>query len=54
MSPRIAFPLDDWGELSAMYSHYFYGDKIALRPGQVPLVTDPDQDVFKVQAQAVW
>jgi len=54
LSPRLAFPLDDWGELSAMYSHYFYGDKITLRPGQVPLVTDPDHDVFKVQAQAVW
>ncbi len=54
LSPKIAFPLDDWGELHAMYSHYFYGDKIALRPGQVPLVTDPDEDVFKVQAQAVW
>ncbi|HTM20940.1 MAG TPA: hypothetical protein VL172_10540, partial [Kofleriaceae bacterium] len=54
LSPRISFPLDDWGELFAMYSHYFYGDKIALRPGQVPLVTRPDEDVFKVQAQAVW
>jgi hypothetical protein len=54
LSPRISFPLDDWGELFAMYSHYFYGDKITLRPGQVPLVTEPDEDVFKVQAQAVW
>ena len=31
-----------------------YGDKVRLRPGQVPLVTDPDTDVFKLQAQVVW
>ncbi len=37
-----------------MYSHYSYGDKIQLRPGQVPLETQPDANVFKLQAQAVW
>ena len=54
VSPRITFPLDTWGELFVMYSRYVYGDKIQLRPGQVPLETEPDTDVFKVQAQAVW
>ncbi|HUH06131.1 MAG TPA: hypothetical protein VML75_29280 [Kofleriaceae bacterium] len=54
LSPKLSFPLDRWGELVVMYSHYFYGDKIQLRPGQVPLETMPDSDVFKVQAQAVW
>jgi hypothetical protein len=54
MSPKLTFPLDDWGELFVMYSHYWYGDKIRLRPGQVPLETQPDSDVFKIQAQVVW
>lgn len=54
ISPRITFPLDTWGELFFMYSHYWYGDKVRLRPGQVPLETMPDSDVFKLQAQVVW
>ena len=54
LSPRITFPLDTWGELFFMYSHYWYGDKIQLRPGQVPQVTMPDSNVFKLQAQVVW
>jgi hypothetical protein len=54
LSPRISFPLEDWGELYIMYSHYWYGDKITLRPGQVPLETKPDTDVFKLQAQVRW
>lgn len=54
LSPRITFPLDDWGELFLMYSHYWYGDKVRLRPGQVPLETMPDSDVFKLQAQVIW
>ncbi|NVB83596.1 MAG: hypothetical protein HOV81_34800 [Kofleriaceae bacterium] len=54
LSPRITFPLDTWGELFFMYSHYWYGDKVRLRPGQVPLETMPDSDVFKLQAQVVW
>ncbi len=54
MSPRITFPLDTWGEIFFMYSHYWYGDKVRLRPGQVPLETMPDSDVFKLQAQVVW
>lgn len=54
LSPRISFPLEQWGELFFQYSHYWYGDKVALRAGQVPLVTEPDTDVFKLQAQVAW
>ncbi|RMH36577.1 MAG: hypothetical protein D6689_22285 [Deltaproteobacteria bacterium] len=54
LSPKLAFPLADWGELFVQYTHYWYGDKIALRPGQVPLESEPDANVFKVQAQAAW
>jgi hypothetical protein len=54
LSPRITFPLDTWGEIFFMYSHYWYGDKVTLRAGQVPLETMPDRDVFKLQAQVVW
>jgi hypothetical protein len=54
LSPKISFPLDGWGELFVQYSHYWYGDKIQLRSGQVPLETMPDSNVFKIQAQAVW
>ena len=54
LSPKIAFPLDNWGEIFFQYSHYWYGNRIELRPGQVPLETLPDHDVFKLQAQVVW
>jgi hypothetical protein len=53
-SPKLAFPLDNWGEIFVQYSHYWYGDRVQLRPGQVPLETEPDSDVFKLQAQVVW
>ncbi len=54
ISPKVSFPLDGWGELAFQYSHYWYGDKIHLRAGQVPLVTEPDNDVFKLQATVAW
>ena len=54
LSPKLSVPFADWGEAFIQYSHYWYGSKVHLRPGQVPLVTEPDGDVFKVQAQAVW
>ncbi len=54
LSPRVSFPLSKWGELFVQYSRYFYGDKVKLRPNQVPGENDPDENVFKVQAQAVW
>ncbi len=54
LSPKIAFPLEQWGELAFQYSHYWYGDKVHLRAGQVPLVTEPDANVFKLQATVAW
>lgn len=54
LSPRVTFPLDTWGEIFLMYSHYWYGDKIQLRSGQVPLETMPDANVIKLQAQVRW
>src|SRR5262249_23541260 len=54
LSPKLGFPLDGWGELFLQYSHYWYGSKIQLRPGQVPLETMPDHNVVKLQAQVVW
>jgi hypothetical protein len=54
VSPRLRFPLSTWGSLLCQYSHYFYGDKVQLRPGQVPLENQADTDVFRVQAEAVW
>lgn len=54
ISPKVGFPLEQWGEIYFMYSHYWYGDKVNLRPGQVPLETEPDTDVFKLQAQVIW
>jgi hypothetical protein len=54
LSPRVTFPLGTWGEIFFMYSHYWYGDKVQLRSGQVPLETMPDSDVFKLQAQVRW
>jgi hypothetical protein len=54
LSPKIAFPIDDWGEIFLQYSHYWYGSQVELRPGQVPLETEPDKNVFKLQAQVVW
>ncbi len=54
LSPKVSFPLDTWGEIFFQYSHYWYGDKVHLRSGQVPLETMPDSNVFKLQAQVRW
>ncbi len=54
LSPKLGFPLDTWGEIYLQYTHYSYGSKVHLRPGQVPAETEPDTDVFKLQAQVVW
>jgi hypothetical protein len=54
LSPKLSFPLDTWGELFFQFSHYWYGDKVRLRAGQVPLETMPDSNVFKLQAQVRW
>ena len=54
LSPRLTFPFLEWGELAVQYSRYMYGEKIQLRPGQVPLEMNPDKNAFKVQASARW
>jgi hypothetical protein len=56
LSPRISLRthwLTDV-ELFFQYSRYFYGERIQLRPGQIPLETQPDQNVIKLQAQIVF
>jgi len=53
LTPRISLRTH-WlvdGEIYLQYSRYFYGARVQLRPGQVPLETSPDTDVFKIQAQ---
>jgi hypothetical protein len=53
LSPRIVLRAH-WmadAEIFTQYSHYIYGARVALRPGQVPLETVPDADVVKIQAQ---
>jgi hypothetical protein len=42
------------GEIFLQYSHYAYGARVQLRPGQVALETQPDTDVFKIQAQLAF
>jgi hypothetical protein len=56
LTPRITLRTH-WlvdGEIYVQYSRYFYGGRVALRPGQIPLETVPDSDVFKIQAQLLW
>ncbi len=56
LSPRISLRthwLTDV-EVFFQYSRYFYGDRVQLRPGQIPLETRPDEDVLKLQAQIVF
>lgn len=53
LTPRVSLHTH-WlvdGEIYLQYSRYFYGARVQLRPGQVPLETTPDTDVFKIQAQ---
>ena len=56
ISPRVYFRTDfvTHEQIMLQYSRYFYGDKIQLRPGQVPLETQPDEHAFKLQAEATW
>lgn len=56
VTPRLTF-FSKWfldAQIYLQYSHYFYGDRVTLRPGQVALETIPDKDVFKIQAQIVF
>lgn len=53
ISPRITVRTHWLGDalLFLQWSHYVYGERVFLRPGQVPLETMPDQDLIKIQAQ---
>jgi len=53
ISPRITMRTHWLGDalLFLQWSHYVYGERVFLRPGQVPLETMPDQDLVKIQAQ---
>jgi hypothetical protein len=42
------------GEIFIQWSYYTYGERVQLRPGQVALETQPDSNVFKIQAQLVF
>jgi hypothetical protein len=56
ISPRLSLRTH-WladGELFFQYSRYSYGARAQLRPGQVALETQPDTDVFKIQAQLTF
>jgi hypothetical protein len=56
LSPRLALRthwLTDV-EIFLQYSRYFYGERVQLRPGQIPLETKPDENVIKLQAQIVF
>jgi len=49
-------PLDGLDVFFA-WSHYSYGENVQLRPNQIPgdrSVTDPDTNLFKIQAQIAW
>jgi hypothetical protein len=53
ISPRITLRTHWLGDalLFLQWSHYSYGERVFLRPGQVPLETMPDKVLFKIQAQ---
>lgn len=53
ISPRITLRTNWLGDalLFLQWSHYVYGERVFLRPGQVPLETMPDKDLIKIQAQ---
>lgn len=53
ISPRLTLRTHWLGDalLFFQWSHYVYGERVFLRPGQVPLETKPDEDLIKIQAQ---
>lgn len=66
LTPRIFFTPYENIEIELTYTHFFYGDcaggdpwdpqcnSVRLRPNQVPGVTQPDEDVFHIMAEASW
>lgn len=55
-SPRISLRTHFFADalIFLQYSHYDYGARVQLRQGQVPLETQPDSDLFKIQAQLAF
>jgi hypothetical protein len=53
ISPRLTLRTNWIGDalLYLQWSHYVYGERVLLRPGQVPLEQKPDTDLVKIQAQ---
>jgi hypothetical protein len=57
ISPKLTFRVFRWGQIFAMVSKYSYGPKATLAQSSVavpPGVTQADDLVFKLQAQATW
>lgn len=55
ITPRLTFQVFKWGSIYMQYTRYSYGDKVSLRAGQVQgSISLPDEDIFKIQATAVW
>jgi hypothetical protein len=40
--------------LYVQWSHYIYGERVALRQGQIPLEVVPDNNMLKIQAQLAF
>jgi hypothetical protein len=56
LTPRLTVTAN-WllgAQIYLQYSRYFYGSRVQLRPGQVALETQPDNDVLKLQAQLTF
>ncbi len=59
LTPRLGVhPLADLNlDVYLSYSKYWYGDNVQLRPNQIAgdrSITQPDDSVFKIQAQMSW
>ena len=53
LSPRVSLRTTwmEGGQIYLQWSRYSYGERVKLRPGQVALETQPDDNVVKIQAQ---
>lgn len=56
ISPRITAHARWFGDakIFLQWSHYMYGRRVQLRQGQVPLETEPDPDMVKIQAEMTF
>jgi hypothetical protein len=54
LSPEVRFtPYRDI-HIRLQYIHYFYGEDVRLRPGTALMIENPDEDVFRLVAEATW